>query len=69
MISPPLFDILFAAVLTGVLQRIREDVVILAELEHLKELSTSSKGPEQAMGHFHRVAWKMLNADNACTVS
>ena len=48
MSSPLLFNIFFAAVLNVVLQRFSEEPVILAELVHLKEPSTSM-GPEPAM--------------------
>ena len=41
VLSPMLFNIFFAAVLTVVLQRFREDTVILAEVMHLKEPPTS----------------------------
>ena len=41
MLSPLLFNTFFAAVLAVVLQRFSEDMVIFAELVHLKEQSTS----------------------------
>ena len=41
VMSPLMFNIFFAVVLTVVLQRFSEDTVILAELVHLKEPSTS----------------------------
>ena len=53
VLSPLLFNIFFAVVLTVVLQRLSEDTVILAELVHLKELSTSM-GPEPAMDYVRR---------------
>ena len=68
VISPLLFNIFFAAVLTVVLQRFSEDTVIVAELVHLKEPPTSM-GPEPAMGFVRRTVWGMLNADDACIVS
>ena len=48
VLSPLLFNIFFAAVLTVVLQRFSEEPAILAELVHLKEPPTSM-GPEPAM--------------------
>ena len=57
-----------AAVLNVVLQRFSEDLAILAELVHLKELSTSM-GPEPAMDFVRRAVWGMLYADDACIVS
>ena len=68
MLSPLLFNIFFAAVLTIVFQRFSEDLAILAELVHLKEPPTS-KGPESAMDYVRRAVWGMLYADDACIVS
>ena len=48
VLSPLLFNIFFAAVLTVVLQRFSEEPAILAELVHLNEPPTSM-GPEPAM--------------------
>ena len=56
VLSPPLFDIFFSAVLTFVLQRFSEDTAILAELVHLKEPPTSI-GPEPAMDYVCRAVW------------
>ena len=53
VLSPPLFNIFFAAVLTVVLKRFSEEPAILAELVHLKEPPTSM-GPEPAMGYVCR---------------
>ena len=64
-LSPLLFNIFFAAVLKAVLQRFSKDPVILAELVHLKEPSTSV-GPEPAMDYVRRAVWGMLYADDAC---
>ena len=50
VISPLLFNIVFEAVLTVVLQRFSEDAVIFAELVHLKEPPTSM-APERAMDY------------------
>ena len=68
MFSSLSFNIFFAAVLNVVLQRLGEDRVILTELVHLKEPSTSI-GPEPAMDYVRRVVWGMLYADAACIVS
>ena len=58
MLSPLLFNIFFAAVLTVILQRFSEDTVILAELVHLKEPPTTSMEPEPAiMDYVRRVIW------------
>ena len=67
VLSPLLFNIFFAAVLTVVLQRFSEDTAILAELVHLKEPPTSM-GPGSAMDYVRRVVWGMLCADDACIV-
>ena len=68
VLTPLLFNTFFAAVLNVVLQRFSEDPAILAELVHLKELSTSM-GPEPAMDYVHCAVWGMLYADHACIVS
>ena len=68
VLSPLLFNIFFAAVLTVVLQRFSEDTIILAELAYLKELPTSM-GPEPAMDYVRRPMWRMLYVDGACKVS
>ena len=68
VLSPLLFNIFFAAVLTVVLQRFSEEPAILAELVHLKEKPTSV-GPEPAMDYVRRAVWGMLYADDACIVS
>ena len=64
VLSPLLFNILFAAVLTVVLQRFSEDTVILAELVHLKKPPTSV-GPEPAMNYVRNAVWGILHANNA----
>ena len=68
VLSPLLFNIFFAALLTVVLQRFSEEPVTLAELVHLKEPPTSM-GPEPAMDYVRREVWGMLYADDACIVS
>ena len=67
MLSPLLFNIFCAAVLSIVVQRFIEEPVILAELVHLKGPSTSV-GPEPAMDYVPRAVWGMLYADDACMV-
>ena len=68
VLSPLLFNIFFAAVLTVVLQRFSENTAILAELMHVKEPPTSM-GPEPAMDYVRRAVWGVLYADDACIVS
>ena len=68
VLSPSLFNIFFAAVLTVVLQRFSEDLAVLAELVHLKEPPTSM-APEPAVDYVRRAVWGMLYADDACIVS
>ena len=68
VLSPLLFNVVFAAVLTVVLQIFSEESAILAELIHLKEPSTSM-GPKPAMDYVRRAVWGMLYADDACIVS
>ena len=65
LLSPLLFNIFSAAVLTVVLQRFSEYTVILAELAHVKESPTST-GPEPAMDYVCRTVWGMLHADDPC---
>ena len=68
VLSPLLFNIFLAAVLTAVLQRFSEETATLAELVDLKEPPTSMRsGP--VMDHVHRAAWDMLYADDVCIVS
>ena len=68
VLSPLLFNIFFAALLTVVLQRFGEEPAILTELVHLKEPPTSM-GPEPAMDYVRRAVWGMLYTDDACIVS
>ena len=65
MLSPLLFSIFFAVVLTAVLQTFSEDTAILAELVHLKQPPTSMR-PEPVMDYVCRVMWGMIYADDAC---
>ena len=64
VLSPLLTNNLFAVVLTAVLQRFSEDMVILGELAPLKEPPTSI-GPEPAMNYVRG----MLYANDACILS
>ena len=68
VLYPLLYSLIFAAVLTVVLQRFSEDTVILAELLHLKKPPTSM-GPELDMDYVRRAVWGMLYADDTCIVS
>ena len=68
VLSPLLFNIFFAVVLTVVLQIFSKEPGILAELVHLKEPPTST-GPEPAMDYARRAVWGMLYSDDACIVS
>ena len=68
MLSPLLFNIFFAAVLTVALRRFSKDTVILAKLVHLKEPSTSM-GPDPAMNYVRRALLGILYADDAFIVS
>ena len=68
VLSPPLFNIFFAAVLTVVLQRFSEDTIIFAELVQLKEPPTSME-PEPAMDYVRRAVSGMIYADDVCIVS
>ena len=68
VISPLMFNVLFAAVLRVVLERFSEDAGILADLIHLHEQS-SKVGPETALEYVRRTIWGMLYADDACIVS
>ena len=67
MLSSLLFNTFSAAVLTVVLQRFREDTVILAGLVHSRELPTSMK-PLLTMDYVRRAVWGMLYVDYACIV-
>ena len=68
VLSPLLFNIFFTAMLIVALQRIREELAILAELVHLKEPPKSMR-QEPAMDYVCRALWDMLYADDACIVS
>ena len=68
VLSPLLFKIFCAAILTVVFQSSTEESAILTELVHLKELPTSM-GSEPAMDYVRRTVWGMLYADDACIVS
>ena len=55
VLSPLLFNIIFAPVLNVIFQRFSEDPAILAEVVHLKKPSTSV-GPEPTMDYARRAA-------------
>ena len=67
ILSPLLFNIFFAAVLTVFLQRFSEDTVILAKLGYMEKLPSSME-PEPAMDYVLRAVWGMLFTDDACIV-
>ena len=58
----------FAAVSIVDLQRFSKDTVILADLAHLKQPSTSM-GPEPAIDYVRRAVWGMMYTNDACIVS
>ena len=66
-LSPLLFNIFFAVVLTVVLQSFSDNMVIVAKLVHLKEPPTSM-GLEPAMDYVRRATWGILYADDAWIV-
>ena len=66
--SPLLFNILFEAVLTVVLQGFSEDTVILGDEVHPKE-PPLSMGLEPALNYVRRAVWGRLYADDACRIS
>ena len=65
---PLLLNIFFAAVLTVILQRLSEDMVVLSELVHRKEPPTSME-PEPVKDSARRVVYGMLYTDDAGIVS
>ena len=68
VLSPLLFNIVFAAVLTVVLQIFSENPAILAELVHPRKPPTWM-GPKPAMDYVRRAVWGMLYADDTCKIS
>ena len=68
VVSPLLFNVFFAAVLTVVLQRFSEDTGTLAKLMYLKKPPTSM-GPEPGMDYVRCAVWGMLYTDDAFIVS
>ena len=68
VLSPLLFNIFFAAVLTVILQRFASNELILSNLVHLEE-TRPRMGPEPALAHVRRAVWGMLYADDAGVVS
>ena len=53
VLSPLMLKIFFAGVIV-VFHRFSENTGILVDLVHLKELSTTSMGPESVMEYVHR---------------
>ena len=68
VLSPLLFNVLFAAILFVVLERFSKDTGILADLIHLQE-QPSKVDPETALECVRRAIWGMLYTDDACIVS
>ena len=68
VLSPLLFNVLFAAILFVKLERFSKDTGILADLIHLQEQS-SKVDPETVLECVRRAIWGMLYADDACIVS
>ena len=68
VLSPLLFNIFIAAVLTVALQKFSEDADILAELVHLQEQPGEIR-TESPIECVRRAVWGMLYADDACIVS
>ena len=68
VLSPLLFNVLFAAILLVSLERFSKDAGILEDLIHLHE-QPSKVGPETALEYVQRAIWGMLCADDACIVS
>ena len=68
VLSPLLFNVFFAVILFGVLERFSKDAGILADLIHLQE-QPSKVGPETALECVRRAIWGVLYADDVCIVS
>ena len=68
VLSPLLFNVLFAAILLVALERLSEDADTLVDLVHLQE-QPSKVGPETALECVGRAIRGMLHADDACIVS
>ena len=68
VLSPPLLNVFFAAILLVALERFGKDAGILANLIHLQE-QLLKVGPKTALECVRRAIWGMLYADDACIVS
>ena len=68
VLSPLLFNVIFAAILLVVLERFSKDAGILAGFIYLQE-QPSKVSPETALKCVRRAIWGMLYADDACIVS
>ena len=72
MLSPLLFNILFAAVIIVVLQRLAEDPLIVSDLVYLDDAPKGEDGRPREEGTLEmvqRTVWRMLYADEAGVVS
>ena len=68
VLSPPLFNVFFAAPLEVIAIRFSEDKVIMENLVFLKE-ETETVGPMTLLDKVRRALWAMLYADDAGVVS
>ena len=72
VLSPPLFNIFFAAVIIVVLQRFAEDPLIVSHLVYLDDAPNGEDGRPRREGTLEmvlRAVWGMLYADDAGVVS
>ena len=72
VLSPLLFNIFFAAVITVILQRFAEDPLIVSDLVYLDDAPKGEDGRPRKEGTLERVrraVWGMLYADDAGVVS
>ena len=72
VLSPLVFNILFAAVIIGVLQRFAEDSLIVSDLVYLDDAPKGEDGRPRKKGTLEmvrRAVWRMLYADDAGVVS
>ena len=72
VLSPLLFNILFAAVIIVVLQRFAEDTLIVSDLVYLDDAPKGEDGrprEERTLEMVRRAVWGMLYADDAGVVS
>ena len=72
VLSPLLFSIFFAAVITGVLQRFAEDPLIVSDLVYLDDAPKGEDGRPREEGTLEMVrgaVWGVLYADDARVVS